>query len=171
MKTKLNNETTTAAMPFPSHVNEPCPNKDVQSLAREIVDTARDKNNLLESAGNVHLFVRDHYVDVETGTYGIESLIASILRSRNAVFPMGIESTEFRKVAIGAGMFASEVIAEVQETFGKERYPYATIHSYLSHFMTQAKSQNKVGKIKLTNGEDSTRTCCKPRVKYYLIEA
>ena len=171
MKTKLNNETTTQVNPYPSHVTEPCSNKDVQAVSREIVDSARDKNNLLESAGNVHFFVRDHYVDVETGTYGIERLIASILRNRSAMFPSGIEKTEFRKVAISAAMFASEIIESVQDTFGKERYPYATVHSYLSHFMTKANSHNKIGKIKLSNAEDSNRPCCKPRIKFYLIEA
>lgn len=154
-------------MPFPSHVTEACPNSDVQAVAREIVDTSRDINNLLASAGNVHNFVRAHYVDTSTGTYGIESLIASILRNRQAIFPAGIEATEFRKVAISTAMFASEIIQTVQDTFGKERYPYATVHSYLSYFMAK---NGKIGKIKLKNNEDQMRNCCKPRTKFYLVE-
>lgn len=157
-------------MPFPSTVTSGCPNTDVQAVAREIVDTARDKNNLLNSAGNVHLLIRDHYVDTKNGIYGIESLIASILKSHGSQFPKGIELGEFRKVAIAASMFASEVISEVQNAFGKDRYPYATIHSYLSYFMTR---NGKLGKIKLSNAEDSTRPSdiCKPRTKFYMIEA
>lgn len=166
MKTTTEN----TVLPFPSHVTAPCQNEDVKALAREIVDTARDKNNLLASAGNVHMFVRDHYVDTATGTYGIESLIVSILKSNNAVFPKEVENTEFRKMAISASMFASDIIAAVQDTFGKERYPYATIHSYLSYFMSGKKGNGKLGKIKLTNAEDSTRQCCKPRIKFYIIE-
>lgn len=166
----INDTITTAKskLPFPSHVKEPAPNPDVQSIAREIVDTSRDLNNILASGGNIHPFVRAHYVDTSTGTYGIESLISAILKANNAVFPAGIESTEFRNVAIASAMYASDIIETVQDTFGKERYPYATVHSYLSYFM---KKNNKIGKIKLTNAEDCNRPCCKPRIKFYLLEA
>jgi hypothetical protein len=161
----MKHQIETETLPFPSHVKEACPNKDVQSLSRELVDTARDKNNVLACAGNVHLFVRDHYVDTSTGTYGIESLIASILRDNNAVFPLGIEGTEFRKVAIATAMFATEVIEAVRNTFGVDRYPDATIRSYLSHFMAE-----RIGKIALTTTEDCDRKSCKPRTKFYLVE-
>jgi len=170
MKTTLN-ETKTEIIPFPSHVKTPAPNPDVSSISRELVDMARDLNNVYASAGNVHKFVRTHYVDTASGVYGIESLIAQILRDNGAVNPEGIEKTEFRKVAIATSMYASDIIAAVQAANGNERYPYATIHSYLSHFMTKANSQHKIGKIKLTNSEDSSRNCCKPRTKFYLIEA
>lgn len=171
MSTTLNEtKTTTEPLPFPSHVKTPAPNADVQAIAREIVDNSRDMNNVYESAGNVHKFVRTHYVDTAAGVYGIESLIAQILREHGAIFPAGIENTEFRKVAIASSMFASDIIKAVQDTFGKERYPYATIHSYLSFFMIKANSQNKVGKIKLTSSEDNKRHCCKPRTKFYLLE-
>jgi len=163
--TLINNETTTAAMPFPSTVNTPCPNENVQVLSREIVDTSHDLNNLFASAGNVHKFVRTHYVDTKTGTYGIESLIKSILKSNGALFPVGIESTEYRTIAIKSAMFVAEIIKEVQATFGIERYPAQTIHNYLSTF-----AKTKFGKIKLTNNEDNLRKCCKPRCKYYVIE-
>jgi len=158
------------SIPFPSHVTEPCPNTDVQAIARDLVNTSIDTNNFFESAGNVHKFVRTHFVDVETGVYGIERLIADILKSHNAVFPAGVETTEFKGVAIASSMFASEVIAEVQARFGKERYPYATIHSYLSYLMSKPNCKNKVGKIKLTGAEDSGRKCNKPRTKFYLVE-
>jgi len=167
----MNNETTQAetkgGIPFPSHVHSPAPNTDVQAVSREIVDTARDKNNLLDSAGNVHYLVRDHYVDTQTGTYGIESLIASILKASGAVFPKGIEETEFRNVTIAASLFTTQVIEAVRDTFGNERYPDATILSYLAHFMLK---NGKVGKLKLKGHEDTDRKSDKPRVKYYLIE-
>jgi len=167
MKTEINETVKAGLLPFPSTVTAPAPNADVQAIARELVDTARDKNNVLNAAGNVHFFVRDHYVDTATGTYGIESLIAAILQAHGAIFPAGIEATEFRKVAIAGAMFTSEIIAQVRDIFGSERYPDATILSFLAHFMLKSK---RVGKLKLTGAEDQGRTSCKPRVKYYLVE-
>lgn len=172
------NETTSEAvatvetqLPFPSHVKSPAPNADVQAVAREIVDTSRDLNNVLASAGNVHNFVRAHYVDTNSGVYGIERLIAQILLERGAVFPQGIEDTqEFRGMAVQASLFAHEIIAAVQETFGTERYPAATIHCYLSTEMKKKQSVNKVGTIKLKTHEDIGRPCKQPRRKYYLLE-
>jgi hypothetical protein len=139
-------------------------------LAADLIGNAQDKNNILASAGNVHLFVRDHYVDVATGTYGIESLIVSILKSHNAVFPANIgDNPTFRSVAISISMFASDVISEVRETFGSDRYPDQTIQSFLSVFMG-SKGNNRVGKIALKSTEDKDRPCCKPRTKYFLVE-
>jgi hypothetical protein len=167
MKNEMTVETKAAKMPFPSQVNSPAPNADVVAIARELVDTARDTNNVLQAAGNVHYFVRSHYVDVASGTYGIESLIAAILAANGSIFPAGIEETEFRKVAIAGAMFTTEIIAKVRETFGSERYPDSTILSFLAHFMLKNK---RVGKLKLKGAEDQGRTSAKPRVKYYLIE-
>jgi len=163
-------EVKAEAIPFPHNVNTPCQNLDVQMLAGEIVSSARDKNNLLANAGNVHLLIRDHYVDPSSGTYGIESLIARILATNGAVFPKGIEKTQFRKVAIATAMFASDIIAEVRTAFGADRYPDQTIYTYLAHFMKQKNTAHKIGKIKLSNNEDKDRNCCKPRTKYYLVE-
>lgn len=171
MNTTLNNiETQTETLPFPSHVKAACPNNDVQTVSREIVDTSRDLNSLFKSGGNVHNFVRCHYVDTAKGIYGIERLIAAILADNGAIFPQGIEKSEFRTIAIGQAMFVSDIIAKVREVFGNERYPDSVIHSYLSYFMTKPNSQNKVGKIKLTNAEDASRHCNKPRTKFYLVD-
>jgi hypothetical protein len=168
MKTTIeNNETKTAAMPFPSQVTSGAPNKQVQDVSSVIVDTSRDLNNLMATAGNVHFFVRSHYVDTKTGVYGIESLISSILKSHGAEFPLGVEFTALRKVAMSASMFASEIISEVQNTFGVDRYPAASIHVYLSDLM---KRHGKIGKIKLSSAEDSARQSKKPRIKFYLVE-
>lgn len=171
MNTLMNDtETQAGKLPFPAHVKTACPNSDVSDLAREIVSNSRDANNVLNAAGNVHFFVRNHYVDTASGTYGIESLIASILKANDAIFPANVGSTEFRSVAISCAMFADDVITAVRETFGPERYPDQTIRSYLSVFMAKRDSQHKTGKIKLSNSEDQHRTCPKPRTKYFLIE-
>jgi hypothetical protein len=164
MKTlKSKSEAKSGKLPFPSNVTTPCENEDVAGLARELVDGARDKNNVLAS-GEIHYFVRDHYVDPSTGTYGIENLIKSILKSNSAVFPKGVEHSALRNVAIGAAMFTDEIIKSVRITFGQDRYPDTTIRMYLSKF---AKG---LGKIKLTNAEDTNRPCCKPRCKWYVVE-
>jgi hypothetical protein len=157
-------ETKTKRMPFPSHVTTPCENEVVRSLSREIVDSARDNNNILAS-GEVHFFVRSHYVDTANGIYGIERLIEEILRSNGSVFPTDCDKTELRTIAIAGSMFTSEIISAVRETFGADRYPDKTILHYLS---TEAK--DKFGKIKLTGAEDSERECNRPRCKWYVKE-
>lgn len=157
----------TVAMPFPHDNYAPALNEKAIAVSREVLETSRDINNVLESAGNVHKLVMAHYINLKTGEYGIERLIESILKANSAVFLANVGSTELRAVAIASSLFASEIIDAVQTAFGKERYPYATIHTYLSHFMVKS---SKIGKIKLSNNEDSNRTCCKPRQKYFLLE-
>lgn len=158
----MNIETKNARLPFPSQVTTPCENEIVRALSRDIVDSSRDTNNLL-AAGGIHNLVREHYIDTANGIYGIESLIKSILKANGSVFPKGSEETELKAIAIAGGMFTSEIIAKVRETFGADRYPDCTIRMYLTEF---AKG---IGKIQLTGAEDMPRPCPKPRCKWYLI--
>lgn len=180
-KEETKEETTKAELlPFPSHVKSPAPNSQVHPLAPELLATSQDMNNVLASAGNVHMFVRTHFVSMERGIYGIESLIADILRqnvlamglNETGTFPRGIENAEYRATAISGAMFASEVIEKVREQFGADRYPDSVIASYLAHHMRKAKSKNQVQAIRLSNMEDKTRPqgVCKPRSKYYLVD-
>jgi hypothetical protein len=163
MTTMNNQPKAKQGMQFPSHVTAPCADETVCGLAREIVDTSRDQNNVL-ATGEVHFFVRGHYVDTATGTFGIESLIRNILRANNAIFPAGAEKTELRAIVIAGAKFTDEIIAAVRETFGADRYPDGTIRMYLSKFGKQ------FGKVKLSNSEDSNRPCPKPRCKWYVAE-
>ena len=156
-----------APLPFPSTVTAPCQNEMIASLGREIIAGAIDTNNLFATGGNVHNFVRNHYVDTANGIYGIESLIVSILKEREAVFPKNVGETDFRAVAIQAGMLTSEIVAAIRAKFGADRYPDQTIFSYLSIFMFK---NGKVGKIKMTNAEDSDRECNRPRFKWFLVQ-
>lgn len=139
------------------------------AMSREIQSSQQDINNVLTTSQAVSGVFHDHWVEMETGKNGIANLISKILSEKEAVFPKGIENTEFRSVAISTSLFASDIIKEVQSQFtaGSIRYPYFTIHTYLSVFMFR---KNKVGKIKLSNSEDSERDCCKPRTKYYLVQ-
>ena len=143
--------------------------KEARNMQRELLDNAHDIGNVLTTASNVSPVFMPHVFNMHTGKHGIKNLIAEILTERGAVFPKGIELTEFRKVATAASMFASEIIDEVQARFtaGTTRYPYETIHLYLSVFMFRS---GMIGKIKLTNAEDKPRSCFKPRIKWYLIQ-
>lgn len=102
---------------------------------------------------------------------GVEQLITDILTERDATFPKGVETTEFRKVAIATAMFTQEIKDEVENRFtaGTTRYPLETIETYLSVLMPR---KGTIGKIKLTNAEDSPRPRKngKPRYKWYLIK-
>lgn len=158
----MNVEIKNTRLPFPSQVTAPCANEIVRALSRDIVDSSRDTNNLLASGG-IHNLVREHYIDTANGIYGIESLIKSILRTNGSVFPAGVEATELRAIAIAGGMFTSEIIAQVRETFGADRYPDCTIRMYLS------KLAKGIGKVQLTGSEDKNRPQPKPRCKWYLV--
>lgn len=151
-------------------------------MARETISLLHDANNVL-TTGEVPPVFQAHWPDMETGKHGIANLIALILKEREAVFPAGVENSEFRSVAIGTSVFASELIEEVQNRFtaGTRRYPYNTIHQYVAVFMDPAnkhfkKNLPKVGQIHLTNAEDKNRftktgkRIFKPRCKYYLIQ-
>ena len=144
--------------------------KSAIALQRETLSGSMDINNVLTTSTQVHPLFQTHYTNMETAENGITALIKEILTANEAVFPKGIEETEFRPIALAASMFASEIIEQVQSRFsnGSMRYPYKTVHQYLSIFMTRS---GKVGKIKLSNTEDKPRPCNKPRTKWYLVEA
>ena len=146
------------------------------AMQREMLSNVQDANNVLTS-GEVSPTFQGHVFNMETGKHGIANLIAEILTDHDAVFAMGIENTELRAVAISASMYAEEIIDEVKRRFtaGTTRYPYTTVHQYLSVFMrTDSKWQipvvPKVAKIKLSNVEDKPRKSAKPRVKWYLVQ-
>jgi desulfoferrodoxin (superoxide reductase-like protein) len=142
--------------------------QETRELQELVISGEQDINNTLTGSKAVGPVFHTHWIELETGKNGIENLIVKILTEAQATFSKGIESSEYRVIAISQSLFASDVIAEVQKRFsiGSIRYPYNTIHQYLSIFMFR---KGKVGKIKLTNQEDQDRECCKPRTKWYLI--
>ena len=146
-------------------------NTNATVMQNDILTATQDINNVLTS-GNVSPVFQGHVFNMETGKHGIENLIIEILTKNGAVFAAGVETTALRKIAIGKCMFADEVLTAVQKHFtaGSTRYPYSTIHSYLSVFMSGKKGNGKLGKIKLSGVEDDTRECCKPRCKFYVVE-
>ena len=143
--------------------------KTAIGMNREILSGSQDINNVLTTSSVVSPLFHTHYVNMETELHGISNLIAEILTEREAVFPLGIENGEFRKIAIASSMFADEIIEQVQSRFasGSVRYPYTTVHQYLSVFMFR---KGQVGKVKLSGAEDKPRHCCKPRCKWYLVQ-
>ena len=143
--------------------------KTAVGMNREILSGSKDINNVLSTSSVVSPLFHTHYTNMETELHGISNLIAEILTEREAVFPLGIENGEFRKIAIAASLTAEEIIEAVQSRFasGSVRYPYTTVHQYLSVFMFR---KGQIGKIKLTGAEDKPRSCCKPRCRWYLVQ-
>ena len=131
-------------------------------IAKNIHANIQDINNEL-TARQVKPLLQGHWIE------GVEKLITDILTEREAVFPLGVENTEFKKVAIAAAMFTQEIKDEIETRFtaGTTRYPLETVETYLSVFMPR---KGTIGKIKLTNAEDKPRPCCKPRTKWYLVK-
>lgn len=143
--------------------------KSAMRLCATVLESGKDSNNVLTVAGIPPVF-QTHVFNVETGKHGVKNLIAEILTENGATFPAGIENTELRSVAIAAGMLASEIKNEVDRRFaaGSSRYPYATVHQYLSVFMVK---EGTVCKFQMTTKEDADRHCPKPRTRYYLKQA
>lgn len=138
------------------------------AMSNDILRNSQDINNVLTTSKKVKAVFHTHYADMESGEFGIEQLIVKIMREHGAEFVKGVETTELRQIAIAGSMFISDIETEVQKRFtaGSIRYPHDTIKAYMSAYLLK---NGKVGRIQLTNNEDKNRTCCRPRVKWYLI--
>lgn len=139
------------------------------ALCEIVLANGKDSNNVLTASGIPPVF-QTHVFNANTGKHGIKHLIAEILTANEAIFPEGTENGQLRSVVLSASMLASEVKDEVEKRFsaGSSRYPYATVHQYLSVFMVK---QGMVVAVQMTNEEDKDRHCCKPRTRYYLKQA
>jgi hypothetical protein len=137
-------------------------------MSSEVLANFQDMNNILTTSQIVRPVYQTHYVNMETGTIGIEKLLADILKENCSVFPAGVEKTELRQIAISGSMFTQEILDKVQERFtaGSCRYPVQTVLKYLGGEM---KKHGTVGKIQLKGNEDLERDCNRPRCKWYLI--
>jgi hypothetical protein len=157
------------------------------ALQREILSGSQDANNVLTTSGQVGPLFHAHYTNMETAENGIANLIAKILKENGSNFPLNIANSEFRNIAIAGSMFASDIFAATQLEFsaGSIRYPYETIHAYLSVFMSPDNKHKlaglpRIGKIDLTSNEDYNRPAVmgkdgkkrktKPRRKWFLIQ-
>ncbi len=149
--------------------------KNAIALSREIVDNSRDINNVLTTSAVTRAVFHTHFVSMDNSLFGIADLITSILREAEAVFPKGIETSELRGVALASALTTDEIKSAIDRRFtaGSIRYPLQSVKSYLSVFMSQSTKHHKatVGKIQMSNAEDKNRECCKPRCKWYLIDA
>ena len=144
-------------------------NETAIRLCANVLESGKDSNNVLSVAGIPPVF-QTHVFNVESGKHGVKNLIVEILTENGATFPSGTEATELRPIVIAASMMASEIKSEVDRRFaaGSSRYPYATVHQYLSVFMV---NEGTVCKFKMTSKEDFKRHCNKPRSRYYLKQA
>ncbi len=145
-----------------------------KGMSRELLQNSQDINGFLTVA-DIRPHTQTHYADTQTGENGIADLLSRILRENEAVFPLhvcgidGKAKTELRPIVIAGAMFTSDILSEVKARFtaGSTRYPLQTVKNYLSTYMHK---QGKVGKVQLDGKEDSTRTCPKPRCKWFLAQ-
>jgi hypothetical protein len=146
--------------------------KNAIGMSREILAGSQDINNVLTTSKVTRAVFHTHYVSMDASLFGIADLITSILREAQAVFPKGVEATELRGVALSASLTTEEIMSAVERKFtaGSIRYPLQTVKSYLSVFMSKGKKAT-IGRIQMSNAEDKDRQCCKPRCKWYMIEA
>lgn len=92
----------------------------VKALAAQFLDIGQSFNRALTATKQVRPEYMAHYVNIKSGKYGIEDLIAEILETRKAISP-------------NRTMTASAITEAVNETFtdGTSRYPESTISQYL----------------------------------------
>lgn len=137
------------------------------AMSNDILDNSKGMNNTFKTSGIVPPVFHTHYVNMESGEYGIADLITKILTDNGSIFPKDCATTDLRNIAIAGAMFTDEILAKVESHFtaGSIRYPLATVKTYLSVFMAR---KSQVCKIQLTGKEDSNRPCCRPRCKWFL---
>ena len=140
------------------------------SLSESLLETSKDINTVYTISKRVRAVFHTHFVDMKNEKCGIADLIVKILKANNAFFKAGIEETENRATAIAASMFTSTIADCVVDEFsaGSIRYPLATVKHYLSTVLVK---KGLVVGIQLTNEEDSTRECSKPRCVWYVVNA
>ena len=92
----------------------------VKALAAQFINIGQSFNQALTQTKQVRPEFMAHYVNIKSGKYGIEDLIAEILETRKATSP--------RKA-----LTASTITQAVNERFtdGTSRYPESTISQYL----------------------------------------
>ncbi len=103
-------------------------------------------------------------VDLETGKHGIRWLIARILSEASAVFPKF--NGNFRNIYLAYGLTTDEIIGKVRQVNGFDKYPDKTIRDNLSIVMFRSRH---VDCVQMTSAEDDSRSCKRPRVKWYLV--
>src|ERR1700693_3427153 len=73
------------------------------------VDTCKEVNNTLTVAG-VRPHFQAHYANAKPEVFGIMDLVKDILEEAQAVFPIGIETSALRNIAIAASLFTYQII-------------------------------------------------------------
>jgi hypothetical protein len=99
---------------------------------------------------------------------GLRGLIIKILRTHGAAWTGDTQLPSDRAAAIKAAMFVEEIVSKCKEIFtaGTIRYPKQSVKNCLGEMA----KDSEVGKIGLSNGEDSNRECDRPRSKWYLVK-
>jgi hypothetical protein len=135
----------------------------------EILNEEIQSLNSTLNQESVRFAFRGHYVNVSNDSHGIKHLITEILKNNNAILPRYDKSVspKLRKVYLVEGMTSEEIINHVRVRFGFDRYSDKVIQMYIARYMF---NEGTVDCVQMTGQEDSTRTCKRPRAKYYLVK-
>jgi len=134
-------------------------NETIQINEVEMLCYEQQKLNAEFAFNGVPLPFRGHWTTENDGN-GIKNLIVQILKSNGSIASVN----DSREIQISNGMFSDSIIAEVRKSFGFNRYTDKTIQMYLAVYLLK---ENRVNCVQLTAKEDNTRTCKRPRCKYF----
>ena len=122
----------------------------VKALASQFVHIGQDFNKALTQTRVVRPVYMAHYVNIKSGRYGIEDLIAEVLEIRKVTSPERAITAKAITKAINA-RFTGET----------SRYPVSTIAQYLC---------NSGGKFCKRHTFKSVPTGSNPHLAYYLCK-
>ena len=127
-----------------------------QEFQAELTENARATASVMAGM-EIPFPFRPHLADLQTGRHGIKWLIVRILRECGAV---ANSQGQPEKVVTSA-----YIAHKVSKVIGPDRYTYQSVKQLLS---SQLINCGLVGKIQLSNGADSNRSCKRPRNGYWL---
>jgi predicted SnoaL-like aldol condensation-catalyzing enzyme len=122
----------------------------VKALASQFLNIGQSFNQALTQTKQVRPEYMAHYVNIKSGKYGIEDLIAEILETRRATSP---------KSALVASVITDAINAKF--TQGTTRYPVSTISQYLCNSGGKFCKRYTFGKV---------ATGSNPHFAYYLCK-
>ena len=133
------------------------------AMSDDLLANLQDINSVLTTAETAPIF-QTHFVDLSKEIAGQKDLIIDILKEHGAI----AEMTDSREKQISVGLYTYQILKQVEIRFtkGTTRYPVASVRNCLS---THMKADNRLGKIQLTNDEDSARECNKPQKKWFAV--
>jgi hypothetical protein len=143
------------------------PKANAAKITPKLISDLKQNNRALTQDFNAPRHGLGTYANPAENLYGAKGAIIKALKNCHAIFEKGVENTSERNVAIGASLFADEVIQQVKSIAGADCFADSTIICNVDMWMPE---DGTVGVIILSKDEDQPRHCWKPRHKYYLIK-